>query len=129
MKLPRFSIKNSQDFQSYLLPPHHLIHNPHITLNNLQDLRADIFIDIIRHRDAVLTILAKIYSSIYCLQELFSSMPAMMKSALSMASGLSVLVRMQTAGKGWPTLVKNDDSSGRVPESETTANAFICRQL
>lgn len=36
---------------------------------------------------------------------------------------------MQTAGKEWPTLVKNELSSGSVPESETTANAFICRQL
>lgn len=53
------------------------------------------------------------------------SMPAMMKSALSIASGRSVLVRMQTAGKGWPTLVKNEDSSGRVPLSLTTAKAFI----
>ena len=59
----------------------------------------------------------------------FSSMPAMMKSALSMASGRSVEVRMQIAGKGCPTLVKNDDSSGSVPESLTTAKAFICRQL
>lgn len=57
------------------------------------------------------------------------SIPAIMKSALSMASGRSVLVRMQTAGNGWPTLVKNDDSSGSVPESLTTAKAFICRQL
>lgn len=56
---------------------------------------------------------------------LFVSMPAMMKSALSMASGRSVLVRMQTAGNGWPTLVKKDDSSGSVPLSLTTANAFI----
>lgn len=56
-------------------------------------------------------------------------MPAMMKQALSMASGRSVEVRMQMAGKGWPTEVKNEDSSGRVPESETTAKAFICRQL
>lgn len=32
---------------------------------------------------------------------------------------------MQTAGKGCPTLVKKELSSGRVPESETTAKAFI----
>ena len=53
------------------------------------------------------------------------SMPAMMKSPLSMASGRSVEVRMQMAGKGWPTLVKKLLSSGRVPESLTTAKAFI----
>ena len=56
-------------------------------------------------------------------------MPAMKKQALSRASGRSVLVRMQMAGKGWPMLVKKLLSSGRVPESETTAKAFICRQL
>ena len=56
-------------------------------------------------------------------------MPARMKQPLSRASGRSVDVRMQTAGNEWPTLVKNELSSGRVPESDTTANAFICRQL
>lgn len=59
----------------------------------------------------------------------FSSMPARMNPALSRLSGRSVLVRMQIAGKGYPTEVKNDDSSGSVPESEITAVAFICRQL
>ena len=59
----------------------------------------------------------------------FSSMPAMKKQALSSASGRSVLVRMQIAGNGWPTLVKKEHSSGSVPLSLTTANAFICKQL
>ena len=31
------------------LPPHHLIHNPRIRLNNLHHLRRNILIDIIRH--------------------------------------------------------------------------------
>lgn len=56
-------------------------------------------------------------------------MPAIMKSPLSMASGLSVEVRMQMAGNGCPTLVKKELSSGSVPLSLTTAKAFICRQL
>ena len=56
-------------------------------------------------------------------------MPASTKQPLSSASGRSVEVRMQTAGNGCPTLVKKLDSSGRVPESLTTANAFICRWL
>ena len=38
--LTQEKIWNSQDFQWCLLPPHHLIHNPHITLNNLHHLRA-----------------------------------------------------------------------------------------
>lgn len=57
------------------------------------------------------------------------SMPLSTKQPLSSASGRSVLVRMQTAGNGCPTEVKNDDSSGRVPLSETTQKAFIWRQL
>ena len=52
-----------------------------------------------------------------------------MKQALSSASGRSVLVRMHTAGKGWPQLKKKLLSSGSVPESDTTQKAFICRQL
>lgn len=56
-------------------------------------------------------------------------MPARMKPALSSDSGRSVDVRMHTAGNGRPTEVKNDDSSGNVPESDMTAAAFICRQL
>ena len=52
-----------------------------------------------------------------------------MKPALSNDSGRSVEVRMQIAGKGCPTLVKNEDYSGNVPESDTTAKAFIWRQL
>ena len=51
----------------------------------------------------------------------FSSMPAMKKQALSSASGRSVLVRMQIAGNGWPTLVKKELSSGSVPLSVTAA--------
>ena len=35
--------------------------------------------------------------------------------------GLSVEVLMQTAGKDFPILVKKELSSGKVPESETTA--------
>lgn len=54
-----------------------------------------------------------------------SLIPARMKQPLSRASGRSVEVRMQTAGNECPTLVKNELSSGRVPESDTTAKAFI----
>ena len=58
-----------------------------------------------------------------------SSIPDKMKQALSNASGLSVDVLIHTAGNGWPTDVKKLLSSGNVPESDTTANAFICKQL
>ena len=69
IKFPRFSIKNSQDFQLYLLPPHHLIHNPHITLNNLHDLRADILIDIIRYWDAVGAVAAEFHCGVHRLEQ------------------------------------------------------------
>ena len=36
------------------LPPHHLIHNPRIRLYNLNDLRRNILIDIIRHGNTVI---------------------------------------------------------------------------
>ena len=55
--------------------------------------------------------------------------PERIKHALSNASGRSVDVRIHTAGNGCPTDVKKLLSSGNVPESDTTANAFICRQL
>ena len=56
-------------------------------------------------------------------------MPARMKSPLSRASGRSVEVRMHTAAMGLPMLRKKLLSSGRVPESLTTAKEFICRLL
>ena len=56
-------------------------------------------------------------------------MPERMKQPFSSASGRSVLVRMQTAGMGRPIEVKKLDSSGRVPESETTQKALSYRQL
>ena len=50
-------------------PPHHLIHYPHITLNNLHDLGADILIDIIRHRNTVTAISTELDSSVNRLEE------------------------------------------------------------
>ena len=46
----------------------------------------------------------------------FSSIPASTKQALSSASGRSVEVRIQTAGKGWPTEVKKLLSSRKARE-------------
>ena len=55
----------------HLLPPHHLIHNPHITLDDLHDLRADILIYIVRHRDAVVAVAAEFDCGVNCLEEGF----------------------------------------------------------
>ncbi len=49
------------------------------------------------------------------------SIPERMKQALSNASGLSVEVLIHTAGKGFPIEVKNELSSGSVPESDTSS--------
>ena len=64
-------MKNSQDFQLYLLPPNHLIHYPHIALDDLDNLGADIFINIIRNWDAVVAIAAEFDCGINCLEEGF----------------------------------------------------------
>ena len=52
-----------------IFPPHHLVDDAHIALDNLHYLGAYVLIHIIRHRDAMLTVLAKLYCSIYRLQE------------------------------------------------------------
>ena len=52
-----------------LLPPHHLVHDPHIALDDLHYLGAYVLVHIVRHRDSMLTVLAELNSSIYCLKE------------------------------------------------------------
>ena len=64
-------MKNSQDFQSNLLPPNHLVDYPHIALDDLDNLGADIFINIIRNRDAVVAVAAEFDCGINCLKEGF----------------------------------------------------------
>ena len=56
-------------FSYLLLPPHHLIHNPHIALNYLDHLGADVFIDIVRHGDAVVAICVHLYGCVNGLKE------------------------------------------------------------
>ena len=51
------------------LPPHHLVDDAHIALDNLHYLGAYVFVHIVRHRDSMLTVLAEPNSSIYCLKE------------------------------------------------------------
>ena len=52
-----------------LFSPHHFVDDAYIALDNLHYLGAYVLINIIRHRDAMLTVLAKLYCSIYGLQE------------------------------------------------------------
>ena len=60
-----------RQFYSNLLPPNHLIDYPHIALDDLDDLSADIFINIIRNRDAVVAVAAEFDCGVNCLEEGF----------------------------------------------------------
>ena len=50
-------------------PPHHLIHYPHIALDYLHDLGADVFIDIVGHGDAVVAIGVHLHGCVNGLKE------------------------------------------------------------
>ena len=52
-----------------LLPPHHLIHYPHIALDDLHHLRGDILIHIVKHWKAMVAILTKRNGGIYRLEQ------------------------------------------------------------
>lgn len=56
-------------FSLYFFPPHHLIHNPHITLNNLHHLRTDILIDVVWYWDAVGAVTAEFHCGVHCLEQ------------------------------------------------------------
>ena len=52
-----------------------------------------------------------------------------MKELIAISAALCVVALTTMADTSGMSFWKNDDSSGNVPESDTTANAFICRQL
>ena len=110
-------------------PPHHLIHNTRITLNDLNYPCADILLHIIRHRNPIIPIHIHRNRGIHRLQQTRFINTGKDKACL--------VQRFRTLGacpdtyrrEGCPTEVKKLLSSGRVPESDTTAKAFICRWL
>ena len=51
------------------LPPHHFVDDAHIALDDLHYLGAYVLINVVRHRDSMLTILAELNSSINCLKK------------------------------------------------------------
>ena len=53
----------------HFFSPNHLIHDTHITLDDLHYLGAYVLVHIVRHRDSMLTIFAELYSGIYSLKE------------------------------------------------------------
>lgn len=108
-----------------LFSPHHLVHYAHITLNDLHNLCGDIFIRIVRNGGAVVAVFNKFYCRIDGLEKSLGVDAG--ENEARLVERLGTLGRGADADcrKGCPTLVKKELSSGRVPESETTANAFI----
>lgn len=101
------------------LSPYHLINNSGITLNKLDNLCTHVIIRIRRNINCIITVCIHRNREIYCLQNLLRRNAANRKYPLSIASGRSVLVRMETVGN-----LKYAPSSGTVPLSLTTQNAF-----
>ena len=106
-----------------------LVDNTGVALDDLDDLVGDILVHVVGHGQAEVAVPVHLHSHVHGLQQVVAVDARQNEAALSSASGRSVEVRMQTAGNGWPTLVKKLLSSGSVPESDTTQKAFICRQL
>ena len=50
-------------------PPHHLIHNPGVALDNLHHFGGDVFLHVVRHGDAVVAVLVHLHSGIHGLEE------------------------------------------------------------
>ena len=51
------------------LPPHHLVDDAYVALDNFHDLSRDILIDIVRYWKTMAAVLAELYCGIYCLKE------------------------------------------------------------
>lgn len=56
-------------YTKLFLPPHHFINHSRIALNELHDFGADVFINIVRNRDTVVTVLDHLYGRVNSLQE------------------------------------------------------------
>ena len=52
-----------------VFPPHHLIHNPGVALDDLHHFGGDIFLHVVRHGDAVVAVLVHLHSGIHGLEE------------------------------------------------------------
>ena len=51
------------------LPPHHLIHDTGVTLDDLHDLRGDILVHIVRHRCTMVACGVHRHGGLDCLQQ------------------------------------------------------------
>ena len=107
-------------------PPHHLIDHAGVGLDDLDHLGRNILIGVVRHGRAVVAAAVHLNSGCHRLQQALPVDAGKDKARLVQRLG-ALEVRMHTAGNGLPMLVKNELSSGSVPLSDTTQNAFICR--
>ena len=64
------ALHKSHRLNLLIFSPDHLIHNPHVALNNLDDFSADIFIAISRHSQTVITICMHRYRQIHRLDHI-----------------------------------------------------------
>ena len=127
------------------LSPHHLVDDSGVALDDFHNLGRDIFFDVVRHGDAVVAVGVHRDGGVDGLQKgLFvdagDEEAGLVKRFGAFRAGADANCRERMphareegtffgAGNGCPTLVKKELSSGSVPLSLTTANAFICKQL
>ena len=52
-------------------PPHHLVHNPHIALDDLDDFGGDVLVGVVGDREAIEAITAEFHSGVDGLEEAF----------------------------------------------------------
>ena len=63
----RFSAHNQA--LPLVLPPHHLIHNPGVALDDFDHLGGDVFLDVVRHGDAVVAVSVHLHGGVHGLEE------------------------------------------------------------
>ena len=54
-----------------IFPPHHLVHNPHIALDDLDDFGRDVLVGVVGDREAVEAVTAEFHSGVDSLEEAF----------------------------------------------------------
>ena len=96
-----------------LFPPHHLIHNPGVTLDDLHHLGGDIFLHVVRHRDAVVAVSVHLHSGVHSLKEAVLIDACQDKAALV---------------QGLRTLCTGADTEGRERVPHADEEAALLRQ-
>lgn len=113
----------------FVFPPNYFIDDARVALNDSRNLHGHVFSSVPRYRCAKAFRPLHPDSHLHRLQEGVRVDSGEYKAARVQRLGALVEVRMLTAGNGLPTDRKKLLSSGSVPLSETTAKAFIWRQL